>query len=101
MFEEEKIPSLFEIKFLGVLDELLDERKGCSPLLTVYGSPFFIKILALSHPHCLFLTTFSCSASVPRPQSLYLSPRDDLSVFIVISGEMINGGRYQVTMNTL
>lgn len=33
--------------------------------------------------------------------SLCLSPFDKLSVFIVISGEMINGGRYQVTMNTL
>ena len=33
--------------------------------------------------------------------SLCLSPSDKLSVFIVFSGEMINGGRYQVTMNTL
>lgn len=43
----EKITSLFEIKFLGVLAELRDQRKRCSRLLPVDGL-ILIKILGLS-----------------------------------------------------
>lgn len=52
-FEVEQITSLFEIKFSGVLTKLQDERTGCCPLLPVYRL-IFIKMLALSCPHCLF-----------------------------------------------
>lgn len=91
----QKITSLFEIKFLGLLAELQDERTGCSPLLPVYHL-IFIKILALS---LFILDNFLCFGATSSAPSA--SPGDGLSVFIVISGEMINGGCYQVTMNTL